>query len=325
MSTSHLKRVAIIGAGGHIGSAITTALIASNRHTITALTRPDSTTPLPPGTHHTIPVSYSDIPALTSALRDIQFLIITLSVEAPPETHSNIVTAAAAAGVPYIMPNVYGGDIYDPILRAEDLFSAGAYARCLEIEATKTSSYIALCCGFWFEWSLSLGEAFFGIDIKNRKAVLFDDGTTKVTTSTWAQCGRAVAGLLALPEEELSRRFKNKGLFVGSFTVSQRDMLESVQRVTGTKADEWEVSFEGSKERFERGLEEMKAGHRLGFARAMYTRVFYKENGGAGNFEATKGLDNEVVGIEKEDLDTAVERAVKMVQGGWVPGKGYEF
>ncbi|KAK0648563.1 putative oxidoreductase CipA [Cercophora newfieldiana] len=329
MSTAPLKRVAIIGAGGHIGRAITTALIASNRHTITALTRPDSTTPLPAGIHHTVPVSYSDIPALTAALRDIQFLIITLSVAAPPDTHSNIVSAAAAAGrdavltQPDIMPNVYGGDIYDPTLRAEDLFSGGAYARCLEIEATKTSSYVALLCGFWFEWSLSLGEPFFGIDIKNRKATLFDDGNVKITTSTWEQCGRAVAGLLALPERELSRRFKNKGVYVGSFTVSQRDMLESVQRVTGTKAEDWEVGFEESVGRYKRGLEEMKAGDRYGFARALYTRAFFKENGG--NFEATRGLDNEVVGVEKEELDEAVKKAVKMAESSWVPGGAYDF
>ncbi|KAK0611706.1 putative oxidoreductase CipA [Immersiella caudata] len=324
MSTP-LQRIAIIGAGGHVGRAITTALLAGRKHTLTALTRPESTTPLPPGIHHTIPVSYSDIPAMTTALRSqqIQFLIITLSVAASPTTHSDIVTAAAAAGVPYIMPNVYGGDIYNPTLRNEDLYSADAYNRCLEVQNTGISSYVALCCGFWFEWSLSLGEPCFGIDIKNRKATLFDDGTARVTTSTWGQCGRAVAGLLALPEGEIEKRFRNKAVYVGSFTVSQREMLDAVLKVTGTEEGEWEVRREESVGRYKRGLEELKGGDRFGFARAMYTRAFFQDGGGA--FEVTRGLDNRVLGVEKEELEEAVRKAVEMVEEGWRPGGGYEW
>ncbi|KAK4452248.1 Pinoresinol reductase 2 [Podospora aff. communis PSN243] len=323
--SSPLQRIAITGAGGHIGRAITTALITSGKHTLVALTRPESTTPLPPGIHHVVPVSYTDIPALTSVLRThrIQFLIITLSVAAPEETHSALVTAAAAAGVQYIMPNVYGGDIFNTSLRGEDLFSAEAYKRCLEIQNTGTSAYVALCCGFWFEWSLSLGEPFFGIDIRSKKATLFDDGEEKITTSTWAQCGRAVAGLLALPEEVIEKKFRNGAVYVGSFTVSQRDMLDAVLRVTGTEEREWEVVREESEGRYKRGLEEMKAGDRLGFARALYTRAFFKDGGGG--FEVTRGLDNGVLGIEKEDLDGAVKSAVEMAEKGWRPGGGYDW
>ncbi|KAK4493609.1 hypothetical protein PRZ48_015276 [Zasmidium cellare] len=43
-----IKRIAIVGAGGTIGHPITTALLSSNNHTLLALTRKGSTTPLPP-------------------------------------------------------------------------------------------------------------------------------------------------------------------------------------------------------------------------------------------------------------------------------------
>ena len=48
------------------------------------------------------------------------------------------------------------------------------------------SSYIALSTGFWYEWSLAI-PAGFGIDFANRSVTLFDEGETKISTSTWPQ------------------------------------------------------------------------------------------------------------------------------------------
>lgn len=48
------------------------------------------------------------------------------------------------------------------------------------------SSYIAVSTGFWYEWSLA-NPAAYGIDFANRTATLFDDGETKISTSTWPQ------------------------------------------------------------------------------------------------------------------------------------------
>lgn len=48
------------------------------------------------------------------------------------------------------------------------------------------SSYIAVSTGFWYEYSLAL-PACFGIDFVNRTVILFDEGETKISTSTWPQ------------------------------------------------------------------------------------------------------------------------------------------
>ena len=64
--------------------------------------------------------------------------------------------AAVKAGVKYIMPNVYGPDFMKPALRAEsssDLYSAGSYEHCMEIEKAG-ASYVGMVCGFWYEWRL---------------------------------------------------------------------------------------------------------------------------------------------------------------------------
>lgn len=48
------------------------------------------------------------------------------------------------------------------------------------------SSYVAITTGFWYEWSLAIGPAF-GIDLDKRTVTFFDEGETKISTSTWPQ------------------------------------------------------------------------------------------------------------------------------------------
>lgn len=182
-----------------------------------------------------------------------------------------------------------------------------------------------MVCGFWYEWSLAFGEPAFGIDIKNKKAVFFDDGRTDINSSTWQQCGRALAALLSfpeLPENEDDKRptvstWRNKPLYVTSFKVSQREMLNSVHRVIGTSDEDWDIEYQASSERYRAGLEDLSKGNRLGFARAMYTRIFYPN--GDGLFESRRELANDVLGLEREDMDVATKRTVAMVESGWTP------
>jgi hypothetical protein len=143
-------------------------------------------------------------------------------------------------------------------------------------------------CGFWYEWSLGLGEPCYGIDIRTKKATFFDDGNAKINTSTWEQCGKALARLLSLkelPEDENDKSvtvssWRNKPFYISSFLVSQREMLDSVHRVMKTTDAAWEISFEKSDERYAKGLADLKQGQRLGFARALYSRIFYPNGDG---------------------------------------------
>lgn len=265
-------------------------------------------------------VNYDDDgQSLVAALQGQQFLVITLSVSTPPDTHSKIVKAAAKAGVPYIMPNVYGFDIQNESLRKEDLSSATSLQRCAEVESLG-ASYIAMVCGFWYEWSLALGEPWFGFDIKNKTVTFFDDGTTRVNVSTWRQCGRALAGLLSLPESGASpavSQWKNKPFYFASFKVSQRDMLDSIHRVIGTTDKDWEITYEPTAQRYKNGIDEMQKGAMTGFAKAIYSRAFFPN--GDGDFESSRGLANDLIGLPKEDLDEATKRTVEMVDSGWNP------
>ena len=95
-------------------------------------------------------------------------------------------------------------------------------------------------------------------------------------------------------------------------------MLASAVRVTDTQETEWTVTKEPARERYTNGIKEIQEGKRMGYAKMMYTRVFYPD--GCGDVEHTKGTINGLLGLPKEDLDeatkVAIERSQRMKQ--WV-------
>lgn len=299
-------------------------IIAGGKHTVTAITRKGSTSSTPEGAQ-VIAVDYEDENSLVEALKGQQFLAISLSVLAPPGTQVRIVRAAAIAGVPWIMPNVYGTDVTNKSLAEENMTGAGIFPGINAIEEAGVSSWIAMCCSFWYEFSVCQGPQWYGFDFSNgqKKITLYDDGNTQINTSTWEQCGRAFASLLSLkviPDDENDKsptisQWRNKPLYISSFLLSQRQMLDSIQRVTGTTDKDWTIEYEGAKERWQRGCDLVKQGDHSGWALAMYARTFFPN--GDGNFEAKYGLANEALGLPKEDLDEASARAVEMAEANY--------
>ena len=177
------------------------------------------------------------------------------------------------------------------------------------------SSYVAVSTGFWYEWSLAI-PASHGFNLAKKELTLFDEGEVKASTSTWPQVGRAVAALLSLPvkaegedKEKCLENFRNKHVYVSSFTVSQKEMLDSVLRVTGDKISDWKITKEPAKGWYAAGIAAMKAGDRMGFVRMMYTRVYYDD--GSGDYEKARGLVNGVLGLPKEDIDEATRAAIQ--------------
>ncbi|KAJ5610201.1 hypothetical protein N7510_006920 [Penicillium lagena] len=319
MSTKHIEKVAIVGATGRIGGAFAEALAETGKHTVTALSREGSKGKVP-GNVKVINVNYEDEASIIKALEGQQFLVITLGVRAPEDLHKRIATAAGKAGVPYIMPNTYGFPV-----KPENIKEGDSYGKVVidRVNDTKNgvSSFVALECGFWYEWSLATGEQWFGFTIKDRKVTFFDDGKRTITVSTWNQCGHALAALLSLPESGASPSvidFKNEHCRIYSFRVSQRDMLDSLHRVLGTTDADWEITFEPIAKRLKEGAEEMANGSFLGFAKLLYGGVFLSTNE-TSDFAATMSTDNEALGLPKEDLDEATKRTVEMVESGWNP------
>jgi hypothetical protein len=297
------------------------ALLATKRHNLTAITRADSKSPIPEGM--TVKqVNYDDKSTIVDALKGQDVLIITMAVTAPKSAQEILLDAAAEAGVPWVLPNEYSSDPTNESMQNDIMLGPGRVEIRKRIEQLGVSSWICFTCSFWYEYSLSASPETYGFDFANKTVTFYDQGTTKINTTTWDQCGRAAAALLSLkvlPDDANDKSltlssFKNGNMYVSSFLVSQRDMFESVLRVTGASEKDWTIRHEDVKERYKAGVEQMKSGDRLGFAKLLYARLFYPN--GDGDYESKKGLHNEELGLPKEDFDEATKQAVDLAAKG---------
>ncbi|KAL4967498.1 NAD(P)-binding protein [Aspergillus stella-maris] len=315
-----IERVAIVGAGGTIGKHMTASLLASSRFKVTALSRTGSTNTLPQGVE-VAHVNYADETTLITALQThaVQMLIITLSPTAPRQTHSMLINAASKAGVQFIIPNSYGPDIADEKFGRDTLLGPVAKAQRDEIEKLGMK-WISVCCGFWYEYSLAGGSARFGFDFEKRRMTFYDQGDVGISMSSMDLVGEGVAKVLSLPispvdgdvEEEVTlASFFNKPLYIQSFCLSQRDIFESVKRVTNTSDSDWKIYYEDSKTRYADGLAMVNGGNMAGFSKLLYARAFW-----AGESADLSGkVQNALLGLDvEEDLDEATRLGVEMVE-----------
>jgi hypothetical protein len=309
-----------------MGKHLTEHLLATGKHAITAITRPNSTNEIPNGVK-VVRVDYGsgkekDIAALAEALRGQQVLLITMSVKAL-DTIKTLIHAAAEAGVAYVLPNWLGHDANNKRL-IEDSLMTGLFENVKEIERLGVSSYFLLVCNFWYEFSLGGGQDRFGFDFKKRSVVLYDRGNVAINTSTWPQCGRAIAGILSLkqlPEDQNDKsptlsQFRNECVYIASFRVSQRDMFESVKRVTKTTDADWDISHANNGERYKEGLAAVKNGDHSGWMKMGYGRMFFAN--GDGDYETSRGLHNDVLGLKEEELDPYTAIGIRMGVNGEV-------
>ncbi|KAL3485281.1 hypothetical protein BJX62DRAFT_247731 [Aspergillus germanicus] len=324
--TNRVERVAIVGAGGSIGKHLTAALLETGKHTITAITRPDSTNQIPSGVEIArINYATDDDTALVETLRGQQALIITMNVLALPDTIIKLIRAAAKAGIPYILPNWYGHDAANDALCEDSMLRRNRDRVIAEIKQLGVSAYLFLVCNFWYEFSLGGGPDRYGFDFAKRTFMLFDEGDVPINTTTWPQCGRAVAALLSLkefPEDESDTeptlsRFANGCVYVSSFRLTQREMFEKVKRVTGTKDEDWTITRTSVKDRYREGQEGLKAHNWKVFTKMLYSRMFFPN--GDGDYESRRGLDNSVLELPVEDLDEATREGIRMGEAGEVP------
>ncbi|KAL2871723.1 NAD(P)-binding protein [Aspergillus lucknowensis] len=326
-SSNRIERVAIIGAGGQIGRYLTEHLLKTDKHIVTAITRPSSTSTLPEGLR-VLRVDYTksedDNAELVSALEGQQVLLITMSVRVPRDNVLKLLRAAAKAQVPYILPNWYGHDpANEPLLRDSMMLEMRDQVDA-EIKRLGVSSTLRLACNSWYEFSLGGGPARFGFDFQKRTFTLFGDGNVPLNTTTWSQCGRAIASLLSLkelPENEADTsptlsQFCNSALYIASFRLTQRDMFESVKRVTGTTDADWTITQESAEVRWKNGWDAMREGDWTAFPKMIYSRLFFPT--GDGDYHGRE-LHNDLLNLPVEDLDDATAAGISMAERGELP------
>ncbi|KAH6896603.1 hypothetical protein B0T10DRAFT_160661 [Thelonectria olida] len=294
------RNIAIVGGTGNVGSNTLSALLAKNIHTITAISRADSSASFP----ESVIVkkgAYDDQDFLVSALQGQDVFVIQLG-RFGQDAQGGLIRAAVKAGVKYILPTEFGSDLEATQMAKEHAPLWGKAERRRLINELG-GTWIAVNNNPWFDWSLANGA--FAIDAKNHKATLWNGGNTKFNTTTLKRVGEAVAGLLSLPEEELAS-YKNKPFYVSSFYITQREMLDSVQRVTGTNDDDWTIETKDIDQVGRESDEEIKKGNMMAMIPKFYSAHFRVGYGGDFNHK----LDLAKFGLPQEDIDEVVKGAL---------------
>ncbi|KAK7977709.1 oxidoreductase CipA [Apiospora saccharicola] len=268
-------------ATGTIGKYIVEALLQKGQHELTAITRKGSTSVMPAEVT-AVAVDYENPSTLVEALREQEALIITLPSTGLDQqaTKLKLVEVAVEAGVPYVLPNEWTVNIANEKL-ADDVFFGGEIRR--RVEELGFSAWVAVTTSLWYEFSLGLSPQCYGLNWAGRTFTFHDEGTRKINAITMPQNGRAVANLLSLPIQPSGvapslETYKNNFIYVSSFLVSQRDMFESVVRVTGTDPiKDWTLRLDEAAVRYRAGLGEMQAGDRAVYMKLLYARVFFPD------------------------------------------------
>ena len=108
MSDKQGRNIAIVGASGSVGSQTVEALLAYGIHTLTAISRSESTATFPAG----VKVQrgpYENEEFLVTALRGQDVLILQVGIMAL-DSQIPLISAAAKASVPWVIPCEFASD-----------------------------------------------------------------------------------------------------------------------------------------------------------------------------------------------------------------------
>lgn len=140
-----------------------------------------------------------------------------------------------------------------------------------------------------------------GYDLKGHKATIINNGDDKWSTTTLPRIGLAVKNAMLIPEKTA-----NKYMFIDSFTVSQNQILASLEKATGEK---WEVTHIDGEEEKKIGLEKLSKGDFMGFMELI--RYINCVDGHGGNYMLHEEGANELLSLPKQNLDEVVAEIVK--------------
>ena len=127
--------------------------------------------------------------------------------------------------------------------------------------------------------------------------------------------------LKELPVDETDRsptlsQFRNRSIYISSFRLSQRDMFESVKRVTATTDADWTITHESAEQRWKDGMATLQQGNMKAFTKMLYSRMFFPN--GDGDYQFSQGLHNDLLGLTVEDLDEFTAIGIRMGENGEV-------
>ena len=292
-----LSKVSLVGANGKLGPAILRALLSTNSFAVTVLSRSSSKSTYPESVHD---VRISDQPSteeLVKVLRG-QDAIVVVFAGSNDDLQIQYADAAAQAGVQRFIPADFGScDSSSPrALELIPLYRAKQKVRqhLQKLASTSSLSWTSLVCGHFFDWGLTTGLLQY--DLKNRKALVFDDGDVKFSATTTETIAIATVRVLQKDEET-----KNRMLYIQSVCVSQNEILQSLERLSGNS---WERKYVPSDKyiketqaRLENNPNDVEEWENMVSVVGMVDA----------NWEGKDDFANHLLGLKNEDLDQVIK------------------
>lgn len=268
------------------------ALVASDRYTITVLTRSVSQNSFRAASASKslklIQVDYESFESLRGALEGQDILISVLG-KAALAAQPLLINAAVAANVKRIIPSEFGSDLKNPKTRCFPTYQLKVEAeeqleRCW---AESGVSYTLIYNNTLLDWGLSDGLLMNPLD---RTVKLYDDGEAVFSTTTMATVGRSVVGVL-----ENFRETQNRAVYIHDIAITQNELVEMAREATKNDGGkEWTITRLDTARLEAAALSDLEKG-------LLSPTIFYGfavraafADGYGGQF---KNVDNEMLGV----------------------------
>ena len=301
------RRAALFGATSRIGPGILSAFLedaSTDAWHLVLVLRPSSKAPDLPKNHkaisiHTLSTDDPTIEDLAAAYEEINVSVVISALNAGLiDLNRNMAEACVRAGVGRFIPADYGS------VRSDDPWALDLMAnfrnkaivrwRCQRLADDNPGfTWTSIATGHFFDYGLH--TELLGFNVKEGTAKVFDGGDVPFSACTTEQVGRAVVKVLAHEAETA-----NKMILVQSFRVTQNEVLEVVEQVTGKKMKRTEVDAR-------KYLVEEAAKADKGDAEALEEAVTV-----CGilrsDWKGKKEYANALLGLEEEDMREVVKK-----------------
>lgn len=303
-----VQNIALIGASGTIGGPILNALRAHPTFVPYVVNRHSSKSVYPRTRVITVPddLAIEEVAAQLKE-KEIDALIIAIAGSRVKE-QKRLIEAAWQGGLNTVIPAEFGScDSADektvellPLMEGKKRVREFLEEVCAREEGVAgreagrgTMSWTSIVTGHFFDWGL--GNGFMKVDFAGRKAWIYDGGEVRFSACSVDFVAKAVVRVLEREEETANRM-----LYVHSLSVTQKEMVQAVEKVSGEK---FEIVKEESEEVIRDARKRMLEGDKEAVEDlvAVWGMV-------ASDWTEKETFANGSLGLEEENLEDVVRR-----------------
>ncbi|KAI2907910.1 hypothetical protein CBS63078_4761 [Aspergillus niger] len=224
-----VRKVAILGATGALGSRIASALSAAG-HEVTAIQRKDSTKPAPEGLK-TTRVDYQNQDELISTFAGQDVVISAVPF---PQLNSEkiIIDACIAASVKRFIPSEYTTMMESPLTInlpiAKEKVLIRQYLNSVIPDTSSPTTWTSINNGAFFDMALKYGVL--GPNPMTKKATFHDGGDKEIAVSLLGDIATAIVKLLEPTKFEAAA---NQPVYICSAVITERKLTKMVSEILG--------------------------------------------------------------------------------------------